>query len=97
VKPGVISAASKITIALITNKNKPNVSTVKGKVSSTNKGLMVKLIRMMTATSNRAEGQLLSSTPLRRKSARNTEIAPTITLNRKEEVEDEFFMVEKVR
>lgn len=60
VNPGVTEDEIRITTALITNKNKPKVSRLKGKVSKMSKGLMVKLIRMMTMTSTIAESQLLT-------------------------------------
>ena len=40
-KPGVSFAASKITMALMTNKNKPKVSKVSGRVKRTSSGLII--------------------------------------------------------
>lgn len=59
VNPGVNSAASKTTTALMTNRKSPNVSRLIGSVKSTRMGLMVKLIRMMTTTKTIPESRLL--------------------------------------
>ena len=58
-KPGVNSAASKTTTALMTNRKSPNVSRLIGSVKRTRMGLMVKLIRMMTTTKTIPESRLL--------------------------------------
>ena len=95
--PGVNSAASKTTTALITNKNSPKVIKLIGSVNRTSKGLIVKLIKMMTTTRIIPESRLLIRTPLSRKSAKNTEIPPTRTLERKDVVDDEFFIGRRFR
>jgi hypothetical protein len=95
--PGVNSAASKTTTALITNKNSPKVIKLIGSVNRTSKGLIVKLIKMMTTTRIIPESRLLIRTPLSRKSAKNTEIPPTRTLERKDVVNDEFFIGRRFR
>ena len=95
--PGVNSAASKTTTALITNKNSPKVIKLIGSVKRTIKGLIVKLIKMMTTTRIIPDNRLLIRTPLSRKSAKNTEIPPTRTLERKDVVDDEFFIGRRFR
>jgi hypothetical protein len=95
--PGVNSAASKTTTALITNKNSPKVIKLIGSVNRTSKGLIVKLIKMMTTTRIIPDSRLLIRTPLSRKSAKNTEIPPTRTLERKDVVDDEFFIGRRFR
>lgn len=90
--PGVNSAASKTTTALMTNRKSPKVSRLIGRVKSTKIGLTVKLIRMMTTTKIIPERMLLIWTPVKRKSAKKTEIPPTRTLERKEVVDEEFFI-----
>lgn len=57
--PGVNSAASKTTTALITNKNSPKVIKLIGSVKRTIKGLIVKLIKMMTTTRIIPDNRLL--------------------------------------
>jgi hypothetical protein len=90
--PGVNSAATKTTTALMTNRKRPNVSRLMGRVNRTRMGLMVKLIRMMTTTKIIPERMLLIWTPVKIKSAKKTEIPPTRTLERKEVVDEEFFI-----
>jgi hypothetical protein len=90
--PGVSSAASKTTTALITKRKRPKVSRLMGRVKSTKIGLTVKLIRMMITTKIIPERTLLIWTPVKRKSAKKTEIPPTRTLERKEVVDEEFFI-----
>jgi hypothetical protein len=76
----------------MTNRKSPKVSRLKGRVNRTRKGLMVKLIRMMTTTKTIPERMLLIWTPVKIKSAKKTEIPPTRTLERKEVVDEEFFI-----
>jgi hypothetical protein len=57
--PGVNSAASKTTTALITNRKRPKVSRLIGRVKRTRIGLTVKLIRMMMTTKIIPERRLL--------------------------------------
>ena len=59
VNPGVNSATSKTTTALITNRKSPKVSRLIGRVRRTRIGLTVKLIRMMMTTKIIPERRLL--------------------------------------
>lgn len=74
--PGISQSQAKITSALITNKKRPSVRTVIGKVNNTKSGLTVRFIRMITAARINPVITLSSCIPGSRNSAMVTAIPP---------------------
>jgi uncharacterized protein YjbI with pentapeptide repeats len=62
-KPGVSHPATKMTMALITNRNKPKVSKVSGRVRTINKGLMMALTSPRTIEAIAALTMLATKKP----------------------------------
>lgn len=79
--PPTILVHSKIITALITNKNKPNVTTVTGSVKTTKIGLIKRFSNPKTTATITAVPKLATCTPVKRLDNNKTKAAVTRSLS----------------